>query len=146
MAVVPIVQEAQVPMISCAAAEVIVKPVEERKWVFKTPQMDADAVIRIYEHMKSKGKKKVALITGTTGFGADQGARINRLGLWDAAELLQEIQCLRGGVMRLTTLLEERDWDRGHPVSDELGAALSQEVSAFAEWFGEQIIALGGND
>ena len=70
MAVVPVVQKAQVPLISCAAAAPIVTPVEERKWVFKTPQMDSDAVIRIYEHMKSKGIKKIAIITGTTGFGS----------------------------------------------------------------------------
>ncbi len=69
MAVVPTVQEEEIPLISCAAAEVIVKPVEERKWVFKTPQMDSDAVVRIYEHMQSKGIKKIAIITGTTAFG-----------------------------------------------------------------------------
>ncbi|MBN2131252.1 MAG: ABC transporter substrate-binding protein [Sedimentisphaerales bacterium] len=69
MAVVPIAQEEMVPLISCAAAAGIVTPVEERKWVFKTPQMDADCVIRIYEHMKSKGISKIGIITGTTGFG-----------------------------------------------------------------------------
>ena len=57
MAVVPIVQEEEIPLISCAAAAVIVKPVEERKWVFKTPQMDSDCVIRIYEHMKGLADK-----------------------------------------------------------------------------------------
>ncbi|OPX25443.1 MAG: branched-chain amino acid ABC transporter substrate-binding protein [Candidatus Latescibacteria bacterium 4484_107] len=74
MAVVPIVQKAQVPLVSCAAAEAIVTPVAERTWVFKTPQKDSDAVIRIYEHMKGAGISKVALITGTTGFG-DQGRK-----------------------------------------------------------------------
>jgi len=47
MAVIPIVEKAQVPLVSCAAAEAIVNPV--RKWVFKTPQKDSDAAIRIYE-------------------------------------------------------------------------------------------------
>ena len=68
MAVKPIMEEYGVPLISCAAAEVIVNPVA--KWVFKTPQKDSDCVIRIYEHMKSKGISKIAIITGTTGFGA----------------------------------------------------------------------------
>jgi len=31
--------------------------------------MDSDCVIRIFEHMQSKGIKKVAIITGTTAFG-----------------------------------------------------------------------------
>jgi len=67
MAVKPIMEEYEVPLISCAAAAVIVNPVA--KWVFKTPQKDSDCVIRIYEHMQSKEITKVALITGTTGFG-----------------------------------------------------------------------------
>ena len=68
MAVKPIVEEYEVPLISCAAAEAIVNPLA--KWVFKTPQKDSDCVIRIYEHMQSKGISKIAIITGTTGFGA----------------------------------------------------------------------------
>ena len=72
MAVIPIVEEAEIPLISCAAAEAIVVPV--KRWVFKTPQKDSDAAIRIYEYMKEQGISKIAIITGTTGFG-DQGRR-----------------------------------------------------------------------
>ncbi len=68
MAVKPIVEESAVPLISCAAAAAIVDPLA--KWVFKTPQKDSDAVIRIYEHAKANGATKIAIITGTTGFGA----------------------------------------------------------------------------
>ncbi len=60
-------QKARVPLVSCAAAEKIVKPV--KKWVFKTPQSDRHAVTRIYKHMLSKGIKKVAIITVSNGFG-----------------------------------------------------------------------------
>lgn len=74
MAVVTIAEEKQVPLVSCAAAEAIVTPVAERQWVFKTPQKDSDAVIRIYEHIMAAGVKKIAIITGTTGFG-DQGRK-----------------------------------------------------------------------
>jgi branched-chain amino acid transport system substrate-binding protein len=70
MAVIPIVEEAEIPLISCAAAEAIVVPV--KRWVFKTPQKDSDAAIRIYEHMNEEGITQIAIITGTTGFG-DQG-------------------------------------------------------------------------
>ncbi|ABW66643.1 ABC transporter substrate-binding protein [Desulfosudis oleivorans] len=69
MAILPVMQEAEIPLVSCAAAAVIVEPVAERKWIFKTPQKDSDAVRRIYEHMISRGIKDVGLITGTTGFG-----------------------------------------------------------------------------
>jgi len=70
MAVIPIVEEAEMPLISCAAAETIVVPV--KRWVFKTPQKDSDAAVKIYEHMKEQGISKIAIITATSGFG-DQG-------------------------------------------------------------------------
>ena len=69
MAIIPVVQAAKIPMISCASAAVIVEPVAERKWIFKVPQNDSDCAKRIYDHMKSKGIKKIGIITSTSGFG-----------------------------------------------------------------------------
>ena len=62
-----IAEEAEMILISCAAAEVIVNPVA--KWVFKTPQKDSDAVKKIYGTMKDMGISKIAVLTGNTGFG-----------------------------------------------------------------------------
>jgi branched-chain amino acid transport system substrate-binding protein len=70
MAVIPVVQEAKIPMISCAAAESMLKPIEERKWIFKVAQNDSDAIRRIYDHQKEKGITKIGIMTDTTGFGA----------------------------------------------------------------------------
>ncbi len=67
LAVIPIAEEAQIPLISCAAAETITTPL--KKWVFQTPQKDADAVRRIYEHMNKSGISKIGIITVTSGFG-----------------------------------------------------------------------------
>ena len=67
MAAIPIIERYKVPLVSCSAAEAIVNPV--KKWVFKTPQNDADAVIRIYEKCKEMGISKIAIMSGTTGFG-----------------------------------------------------------------------------
>jgi len=72
MAVIPIAEEAKVPLISCAAAEAIVVPV--KPWVFKTPQKDSDAAVKIYETMREQGISKTAIITATSGFG-DQGRK-----------------------------------------------------------------------
>jgi branched-chain amino acid transport system substrate-binding protein len=72
MAILPIVEKAQVPLISCAAAEAIVMPVNP--WVFKTPQSDRHAAMRIYKHMNEHGISKIAIMSGTTGFG-DQGRK-----------------------------------------------------------------------
>jgi len=62
-----IAEEAQMILLSCAAAEVIVNPVA--KYVFKTPQKDSDAVKKIYGTMKDLGISKIAVLTGNTGFG-----------------------------------------------------------------------------
>lgn len=77
MAVIPIVEKAQIPLVSCAAAEDIVKPV--KKWVFKTPQSDADAVRRIYEKMKEMKLAKASIMSGTTGFGTAGREQLKKL-------------------------------------------------------------------
>jgi branched-chain amino acid transport system substrate-binding protein len=72
MAVIPIAEAEQVPLVSCAAGETIVVPV--KKWVFKTPQSDAQAAEKMFDDMKAKKISKIAIISVTTGFG-DQGRK-----------------------------------------------------------------------
>jgi branched-chain amino acid transport system substrate-binding protein len=69
-AIIDTVTTAEVPLISCAASIEIVQPVEDRYWVFKTPQTDKEAVAEIYSYLEDKGITRVALITDTSGFGA----------------------------------------------------------------------------
>ncbi len=61
-------EENKMPLISCAAAEVIVNPVA--KYVFKTPQKDSQAATWIFRTMKEKGISKIAVLSGNTGFGS----------------------------------------------------------------------------
>ena len=68
LAIIPKVEEAKVPLVSCAAAKKIVDPV--KKWIFKTPQSDELAVKKIYQHAKKAGIKKIAVITASDAFGA----------------------------------------------------------------------------
>ncbi len=85
MAVVPIMEKAKTPLVSCAAALSIVTPKSEmdrivaakkfempkkqNPWIFKTPQTDTSAVEAIFDYMKKKGISRVAIITVTDGFG-----------------------------------------------------------------------------
>jgi branched-chain amino acid transport system substrate-binding protein len=62
-----IAEQAETILLSCAAAEVIVNPVA--KWVFKTPQMDSDAVKKIYMEMNKMNISKIAVVVGNDGFG-----------------------------------------------------------------------------
>jgi branched-chain amino acid transport system substrate-binding protein len=66
MAVVPLVEAAQIPFISLAGAVVIIEPV--KKWVFKTPHTDRMACEKIFIDMQSRKLAKVALISGAGGF------------------------------------------------------------------------------
>lgn len=71
MAIVPIVEEARIPTISMAAANVIVEPV--KPWVFKTPHSYRQAIDKIFSDMKARGLTAVGLIGGSGG--ADQDCR-----------------------------------------------------------------------
>jgi branched-chain amino acid transport system substrate-binding protein len=68
LAIVPKVEEAQIPLLSCAAAKKIADPV--KRWVFKTPQSDDLAVQRIFAHARKEGATKVAVLTASDAFGA----------------------------------------------------------------------------
>jgi len=69
MALVPIMNNAKTPLISCAAGAPITQPVKERYWIFKTPQYDLSAAEAIYMYMKKQGTANVGIITISTGFG-----------------------------------------------------------------------------
>jgi branched-chain amino acid transport system substrate-binding protein len=81
LAVLPLAEQNQVAMISAAASYKIVTDDagNQRKWVFKVPQSDSMAVEAIYNHMKKKGISKIAIITGTTGFGKSGRGELIRL-------------------------------------------------------------------
>ena len=61
-------EKRKIPLVSCAASRRIVVPVA--KYVFKTPQSDYHAVEKIYDYLLAKGKKNVAVLSDSNGFGA----------------------------------------------------------------------------
>ncbi|MBC2716468.1 MAG: ABC transporter substrate-binding protein [Desulfobacteraceae bacterium] len=67
LAVMPMIQKAKIPFISCAAGNKIVQPIDP--WVFKTAQSDILAVAAIYENLKSKNIKKIGIISVNNAFG-----------------------------------------------------------------------------
>jgi branched-chain amino acid transport system substrate-binding protein len=67
MAVIPLVEQAEVPFISLAGAVKIVEPV--KKWVFKIPHTDRMAIHKIFTDMRDRGIHNIALISGTDDFG-----------------------------------------------------------------------------
>jgi branched-chain amino acid transport system substrate-binding protein len=77
MAIKNIAEEGKTLLISCAAAEAIVNPVA--KYVFKTPQKDSDAVLRIFQQMKKMGISKIGVLSSNTGFGKAGKEQIEKL-------------------------------------------------------------------
>ena len=77
MALIETMQNNEMPNISCAARIDIIDP--PKKWVFKTPQTDKQAVEKILTYAKKKGIKKVALMIAEGGFGAGGLKQLNNL-------------------------------------------------------------------
>jgi len=67
LAIVPIFENAKIPLISCAAGIKITDPV--KPWVFKTAQSDVMAVKAVYEFMKKRNIKKVGILSVEDAFG-----------------------------------------------------------------------------
>lgn len=68
MAVIPVAEKEQIPLISCSAGSKITDPV--KKWVFKTAQNDALAVGRIYEYLQKNKQTNISILSVSDGFGA----------------------------------------------------------------------------
>jgi len=68
MAVIPVTEKEQIPLISCSAGSKITDPI--KKWVFKTAQNDALAVGKIYEYLQKTKQTKVSILSVSDGFGA----------------------------------------------------------------------------
>jgi branched-chain amino acid transport system substrate-binding protein len=68
LAIVSKVEEAQIPLISCAAAKKIVDPV--RRWVFKVAASDILAVKKIFHDLKQRSLTQVAILTASDAYGA----------------------------------------------------------------------------
>ena len=79
LAIVEPVQNASIPLISCAASVKIVEPVADHKWVFKTPQSDVLVGDRVVAYLKAHKITKVAIITAKTPFGASGREQLEKL-------------------------------------------------------------------
>ena len=82
LAVLPVAEKNETPLISCAASYKIVhneKTGKPYKWVFKTPQTDTMAVEAIYSRLTKHNINKIAIMSGTSGFGASGRGELIRL-------------------------------------------------------------------
>lgn len=79
LAMIDVVAEARVPMISLAASEGIIKPVDaKRSWVFKTPQTDALMAAAIVQHMVQNKIRTIGYIGFNDAYGEGWANELKR--------------------------------------------------------------------
>lgn len=70
LAMIDVVAEGETPMISMAASARIIDPMDaKRRWVFKTPQNDAQMAVAIIGHMTKAGVKTAGFIGFSDAYG-----------------------------------------------------------------------------
>ncbi|HET6781004.1 MAG TPA: ABC transporter substrate-binding protein [bacterium] len=69
LAILQTVQAARTVNVSLAAAVTIIEPVEERRWIFKTPQTDRLMIDVLTDHMRQRGIRRVAWLGFDDAFG-----------------------------------------------------------------------------
>jgi branched-chain amino acid transport system substrate-binding protein len=77
MKIKSVAEEGKTILMSCAAAEAIVNPVA--KYVFKTPQSDKDAILKIFQQMKKMKISRIGVLSGNDGFGNAGKGQIEKL-------------------------------------------------------------------
>jgi branched-chain amino acid transport system substrate-binding protein len=116
LAIIPTIEEAGVPNISCAASAKITEPV--KKWVFKVAQSDSFCAEKMFEYMLRKGITKVAIITVSSGYG-DSG----RLELRKAAEK-----------MGISIVADERYSGKDTDMTAQLTKIKASDAQAIINW------------
>ena len=81
MAILDLVNTAQLPMISLALSYQIVTDAQgqQRKWVFKAPASDSASVEKMFDWFNKQGIKKIALMTVSNGYGDSGRSELLRL-------------------------------------------------------------------
>jgi branched-chain amino acid transport system substrate-binding protein len=79
LSIIDKIQDAQIPLVSCAASVKIVEPVSERKWIFKTPQSDVLMGQTIADYLNGQGIAKVAIITTDDGYGRSGKEQLEKI-------------------------------------------------------------------
>ena len=90
LALVPIMEEAQIPYISMASSSQIVEPVAERYWVFKTAQSNKHTAPWQVRYAKAKGATKIANLYVNNAYGEDGRDAIREAAKAEGLEIVLE--------------------------------------------------------
>jgi len=89
MAMVAAATEAEVPLVSAAAAISIVEPKAERRWIFKVAPNDSHVIERTLQHMLANGIKTIAWMGVNNAFGHSGKQQLDTLAPKMGIEVIQ---------------------------------------------------------
>ncbi len=118
LAIVQVAQASRVPNISLAAAASIIEPVEERKWIFKTPQTDRLMIDVLLDHMRRVGLRRLAFLGFDDAFGQGGLIELEKLAPRKGVEIVAKESFARGAI----------------DVSTQITRALGRNPQAFLIW------------
>lgn len=84
--IIPIVEKEEITLMAAAAGNPIIQPV--KKWVFSTPQTNAQAIEKILDYVVAKKLNKVAMISINNAFGEDGRMQLLDLGPKKAVQVV----------------------------------------------------------
>jgi branched-chain amino acid transport system substrate-binding protein len=90
MAILPLVQDAQVPIISMASSSAIVNPVSERHWVFKVAQSNEHTSPWQVRYAQALGVTRVASLYVDNAYGEDGAEAIRETARAEGIEIVLE--------------------------------------------------------
>jgi branched-chain amino acid transport system substrate-binding protein len=69
LAIVPLTEKAQIPLISFASSSSVVTPVDQHHWTFKVPINDTEVALSMQAYLKKKGQTRVSFIYRDDDYG-----------------------------------------------------------------------------
>lgn len=97
MAVKKYLEEKQIPTVMTVGGDPVImegvhggRDFGTARWIFKSPQRSSVAVTKVYEYIKARNIKKVALITASDGFGRDGRGWLTKLAGQYEVEIVAE--------------------------------------------------------
>jgi branched-chain amino acid transport system substrate-binding protein len=90
MALIPVMQEAKVPLMSMASSSAIVEPVAERQWIFKSAQSNKHTAPWQVKYAKAKGLTKIANFYVNNAYGEDGAVAIRDAAKAEGLSILLE--------------------------------------------------------
>ena len=87
LAMVPVAEQAHIPMISFASSANVIEPVAERQWIFKIPPTDTSIARILQGYMKSHGVTKVGAVYRNDDYGKTGIAHFEEAGRADGFQV-----------------------------------------------------------